>query len=100
MEQALSYPYESGLVAAKNGNRIAWVRNIAGVRNVWVADGPAFEARQVTHYKDDDGQEITQLTFSPDGVHLAYVRAAIMTRTGLRKAASRRIRTLRRTSKR
>ena len=74
MEQVLSYPYASELAAAKNGSRIAWVRNVAGVRNVWVADGPAFKARQVTHYKNDDGQEITQLTFSPDGSRLVYVR--------------------------
>lgn len=74
MEQVLNYPYTTGLVAAPHGNRVAWVRNIAGVRNVWVADGPAFKARQVTRYGDDDGQEITRLTFSPDGAHLVYVR--------------------------
>jgi dipeptidyl aminopeptidase/acylaminoacyl peptidase len=50
------------------------VRDVAGVRNVWVADGPAFKAHQVTQYTQDDGQEITQLTFSPDGTHLVYVR--------------------------
>ena len=74
MEQALGYPYASDLVAAPNGGRVAWVRNIAGVRNVWTADAPAFKARQVTQYRDDDGQEITQLTFSPDGTRLIYVR--------------------------
>src|SRR6185437_12633733 len=67
MEQVLAYPYATGLVAAHGGDHIAWVRNVAGVRNVWVADGPAFKPRQVTQYKNDDGQEITQLTFSPDG---------------------------------
>lgn len=74
MEQVLSYPYPSGLVAAERGDRIAWVVNARGVRNVWVADGPAFVPRQVTAYGADDGQEITQLTFSPDGRTLVYVR--------------------------
>lgn len=74
MEQVLHYPFSDGLVAAEHADRIAWVRNTAGVRNVWIADGPAFKARQVTHYTADDGQEITQLTFSPDGKHLLYVR--------------------------
>jgi dipeptidyl aminopeptidase/acylaminoacyl peptidase len=74
MEQVLSYPYAGGLVAAPRGHRIAWVRNVSGIRNVWVADGPQFRARQVTQYKKDDGQEITQLTFSPDGARLVYVR--------------------------
>jgi len=74
MEQVLSYPYATGMVAAPHGGHVAWVRNVAGVRNVWVADAPSFKPRQVTQYKDDDGQEITQLTFSPDGKQLIYVR--------------------------
>jgi dipeptidyl aminopeptidase/acylaminoacyl peptidase len=74
MEQVLSYPYASGIAAAPNGGHIAWVRNVEGVRNVWVADAPAYKPRQVTKYTTDDGQEITQLTFSPDGKELLYVR--------------------------
>ncbi len=74
MEQVLSYPYSSGMVAAPNGGHIAWVRNVEGVRNIWVADAPAYKSRQVTKYTADDGQEITQLTFSPDGSKLFYVR--------------------------
>ena len=74
LDQVLSYPYASGIVAAPAGGHVAWVRNVAGVRNVWVADAPAYKPRQATQYKADDGQEITQLTFSPDGAHLVYVR--------------------------
>ncbi len=74
LEQVLHYPYSGGLVAAETSDRIAWVRNVAGVRNVFVAEGPDFRPRQVTSYAADDGQEITQLTFSPDGSHLVYVR--------------------------
>jgi dipeptidyl aminopeptidase/acylaminoacyl peptidase len=74
MEQALAYPFVPELDAAQKGDAIAFVRVLKGVRNVWVADGPSFRPRQVTQYKRDDGQEITQLTFSPDGKHLVYVR--------------------------
>ena len=74
MEQAISYPFVPELDAAERGDSIAFVRVLKGVRNVWVADGPAFKPRQVTRYTADDGQEITQLTFSPDGKHLVYVR--------------------------
>jgi len=74
MAQALDYPFVSDLTAADKADHIAWVRNLGGKRNVWVADGPAFKPRQITRYDDDDGQEITQLTFSPDGNHLVYVR--------------------------
>src|SRR5205814_3256906 len=74
MEQVLNYPFVSEIAAAKDASRIAWVRNIKGVRNVWVADAPGYDARRVTQYKADDGQEITQLVFSPNGTHLVYVR--------------------------
>lgn len=74
MAQVVNVPYPSGLVAAKQGGRIAWVLDRQGVRNIWVADGPDFTPRQVTKYTDDDGQELTQLTFSPDGTYLLFVR--------------------------
>ncbi|HEY1615226.1 MAG TPA: prolyl oligopeptidase family serine peptidase [Rhizomicrobium sp.] len=74
MAQVLRYPFATELAAAESADRIAWVRDAAGVRNVWIADGPSFKARQITHYAEDDGQEITQLTFSPDGRRLVYVR--------------------------
>lgn len=74
MAQVTNVPYPSGLVAAKQGNRIAWVLNQQGVRNIWIAEAPAFTPRQVTRYTADDGQELTQLTFSPDGTYLVYVR--------------------------
>ena len=74
LEQAKAYPWVSGLVAARAADTIAWVRQVHGVRNVWVARGPAFVPVQVTRYTDDDGQELTQLTLSPDGTRLVYVR--------------------------
>jgi len=74
IEQALSYPFVDDLTAAPHADRIAWVRMVRGVRNVWVADGPGLLPRQVTQFKADDGQEITGLTFSPDGRTLVFVR--------------------------
>ncbi len=74
MAQVLDYPFISELVANAGGAHIAFVRNLHGARNVWIADVPGYAPRQVTQYKSDDGQEITQLTFSPDGGMLLYVR--------------------------
>jgi dipeptidyl aminopeptidase/acylaminoacyl peptidase len=74
MSQVIHYPYATQLAAAEQGDVIAWVRNIDGVRNIWVARGPAFVPLQITQSTEDDGQEITQLTFSPDGTRLVFVR--------------------------
>jgi dipeptidyl aminopeptidase/acylaminoacyl peptidase len=69
LEQVLSYSFPSELVAASHANRVAWVFNSKGVRNVWVADGPDFvhSARQLTHFTADDGQPIASLRLTPDG---------------------------------
>ncbi|HET6907596.1 MAG TPA: hypothetical protein VFH52_11680, partial [Rhodanobacteraceae bacterium] len=74
LQQVLDYPFTNDLVAAEHGDRIAWVVNLRGVRNVWVAQAPQFRPRQLTHFTQDDGQEITQLTFSPSGDALVFVR--------------------------
>jgi dipeptidyl aminopeptidase/acylaminoacyl peptidase len=74
MAQVLDYPFISELAANEQGGHIAFVRNLHGARNVWIADAPSYAPRQVTQYKNDDGQEITQLTFAPDGKTLLYVR--------------------------
>jgi dipeptidyl aminopeptidase/acylaminoacyl peptidase len=74
LEQILSYPFVSGLVAAPTGSRIAWVVNRSGVRNIWTAEGPAYSAHAITNYTADDGQELTNLSLSPDGSVVIYVR--------------------------
>ncbi len=74
LEQVLGYPFISGLVAAPHADRVAWVQDVRGVRNVWMAQGPGFTPRQLTRYDADDGQELTGLAFSPDGTRLVYAR--------------------------
>ncbi len=72
--EALAYPFTSGLVSAEHADRIAWVRDVKGVRNIWVAAAPDFTPKQITQFTADDGQELTQLTWSPDGKVLVFVR--------------------------
>ncbi len=74
VEQVLSSPFPTGLVAAERGSRVAWIFDAKGVRNVWVAEGPdlAHTARQVTHYTADDGQPIASLRLTPDGKTILY----------------------------
>ena len=74
LEDVMAHPFTSDLVASPSGSRIGWIVTQRGVRNVWVADGPDFDARAVTSYTRDDGQELTHLSFSPDGERLVYVR--------------------------
>ena len=81
LEQVLSYAFPSELTASPRGNRIAWVFNSQGRRNIWVASCAApcssaaqFTARQLTNFRDDNGQDITEVRFSPDGNWLVFVR--------------------------
>lgn len=74
LEDLMGTPFPANLTAARTMNRLAWTFNQEGRRNVWVADGPAFGARQLTKYEVDDGQELSELRFSYDGGTLVYVR--------------------------
>jgi dipeptidyl aminopeptidase/acylaminoacyl peptidase len=74
LEQLLAYPYVSGLTASESGDRYAWVENVRGVRNIWSASATDTTPRQLTHYTEDDGQELGELTFSAGGAGLLYVR--------------------------
>ena len=74
VDQILGFPSPENLVASPMGSTIAWTFNERGVRNIYIAEGPAFAARRVTSYTQDDGQELTQLSFSRDGKTIVYVR--------------------------
>jgi Tol biopolymer transport system component len=69
-----SYPFPNELNAAPTGSRIAWALNEAGLRNIYVAEGPDFKPRQLTNYNLDDGQELTSVSLSHDGSWVVYVR--------------------------
>ena len=75
LEQVMSAPFVSDMTAAPAGARVAWVANDRGRRNIWVAQvGSHPSARQITHFTEDDGQEISGLAWSADGAWLAYTR--------------------------
>lgn len=82
IEQAMSAPFPTELVAAPVGDKLAWVYNIRGERNIWVAESPAYKGKAITNYHGDNGQEITSLSFSPDGKNIVYVRGAAANRRG------------------
>jgi dipeptidyl aminopeptidase/acylaminoacyl peptidase len=74
MASVSSYPFPSGLTSAKSGSKIAVAINEKGKRNIYTARGPAFSLKKITGYDEDEGQEITGITISPDGNSILYVR--------------------------
>src|SRR5271166_5744011 len=74
LEQIMSAPFPSDLTAAPKGGAVAWVLNERGARNIWIAEAPAYQGRRLTNYRADDGQEIDQITWTPDGRSLIFVR--------------------------
>ncbi len=69
-----SYPFPTALTSAAMGSRLAWAFDVQGKRNVYVAEGPTFKARNLTGYMEDDGQEISSLGLSQDGNWVVFVR--------------------------
>jgi len=74
LEQVLSAPFPSDLIAAKTAPRIAWVLNEQGKRNIYVAEAPDFKARRLTAYQEEDGQELSSLQFSADANTIVFTR--------------------------
>jgi dipeptidyl aminopeptidase/acylaminoacyl peptidase len=74
LEQVMSSPFPSELTVSKGGDKVAWGFDAEGKRNIWIAEAPAFAARQLTHYEKDDGQELSDLLFSPNGNMVGFVR--------------------------
>ncbi len=82
LEQVMSSPFPTQLTAASHANVVAWVFNNKGSDNVWIATGPEYVGRQVTHYSGDDGQRIASLKLTPDGRTLIYARGSELNGAG------------------
>src|SRR5277367_6096202 len=78
LEQALSAPFSSQLTGAPTGGAFAWVTNLQGRRNLWVAtrnaDGQTYSSHQLTNYPEDDGVEIGDIAWTRDAESIVYVR--------------------------
>ena len=74
MQQFMSFAFPMELVAAKKADRIAWISNDKGLRNVFTAAAPDFRAVRVTSYMKDDGVDTTQLSLSDDGTTVTFTR--------------------------
>ncbi|HUH13098.1 MAG TPA: prolyl oligopeptidase family serine peptidase [Longimicrobiales bacterium] len=82
LEQVLSAPFPASLAASPAGNRVAWVFEHEGSRNIWVADAPEWRGRPLTSFAGDDGQAIGGVRFTPDGERLLFARGGAPNRQG------------------
>lgn len=69
-----SYPFPTELCSSAKGAKIAWAMDELGVRNVYVAEGPAYTPKKITGFTKNDGQELTSLSVSDDGKWVVFVR--------------------------
>ena len=74
LEQILSAPFPTDLTAAPTGGAVAWVLDQNGARNIWIAEAPDYKGHRLTDYHNDDGQEIAQIAWTPDGRSIVFVR--------------------------
>jgi dipeptidyl aminopeptidase/acylaminoacyl peptidase len=82
MAQFMSAGYPIEIVAARKADRIAWISNDKGLRNVYTASAPAFRATRVTPFMKDDGVDTTQLSISDDGTMVSFTRGHGTNRDG------------------
>jgi dipeptidyl aminopeptidase/acylaminoacyl peptidase len=82
IEKILSAPFPQEIIAAPSGGLVAWVSNARGARNIWVGAAPDYRGRQITNFTKDDGQELSNLVWTPDGKTIIYVRGGAANRQG------------------
>lgn len=70
----LQVPFPSQLVSASESEKLAWIANERGVRNIWTAESPTYLPQQLTRWTQDDGVELSSLQVSKDGSTLVWVR--------------------------
>jgi len=74
LEELMSAPFPDNLTAPRHPTASHGHSTRKGKRQHWVAEGPSFSARRLTAYWKNDGQPISELSFSPTRTLLFYVR--------------------------
>jgi dipeptidyl aminopeptidase/acylaminoacyl peptidase len=74
LDRLLSAAFPSELSAAPVGGKVAWASDSKGRRNIMIAEPPAYQARKITAYSEDDGKELVDLRWTPDASAIVYVR--------------------------
>lgn len=82
IDQFLGAPFASEMHAAPGGGKVVWLLNARGARNLWVAAAPDYKGRQLTSYKEDDGQDVGMIEWTGDGKSIVYVRGGNLEQIG------------------
>lgn len=82
LEEVLSPGFAYDLVAAREVDRIAWLENERGMRNVYTAAAPDFRPVRLTAFLEDDGTDLTGLQIAQDGSVVVFTRGHAANREG------------------
>src|SRR5580700_6281599 len=82
IDQYLAAPFASEMHAAPGGGKMVWLLNERGARNLWAAAAPDYKGRRLTSYKDDDGQDVGMIQWTPDSRSIVYVRGGNLEQIG------------------
>ena len=82
LEELLSHPFPSNLVASQEEDKIIWVYNEAGKRNIWLSKNEGAATSKVTTFTEDDGQDISNLIFKENSKEIIFVRGGAPNRKG------------------
>ncbi len=74
IEPYIAPAFPENLVSAKKADRIAWIANDRGKRNVYFAAAPGYKPVRLTTFHDDDGIVLSDLSISDDGATVTFLR--------------------------
>jgi dipeptidyl aminopeptidase/acylaminoacyl peptidase len=74
LADVLAPAYPSDLVAAKRADRLAWIMNDRGARNVWTAAAPDFRPVNLTGFGQDEVFEIDGVWLTNDGATALFTK--------------------------
>src|SRR5262249_54227842 len=74
LDQVLSAPFPSDLTASPVGDKVAWASNVKGVRNIRVAEPPAYTPRSITAYPEAAAQDLSAPRRPPAASAIVYAR--------------------------
>jgi len=67
IDQFMSPGFPSDLISARRADRIAWLADERGRRNVFTAAAPDWKPVRITNFMDDDGVVLSDISISNDG---------------------------------